>query len=225
MPPLGNTRRKSGPPDFLIIGSQRCGTTWLTSRLRRQPGVFISPRKELHYFDASRFYPTSPLLDCKRVIYRMITDSGQRIEFIRNFVWEMRRSPSRLKSVVWLGRFLFGRISDCWYRSLFPRDASKMRGEASPGYCLLTVRDMEWMKSINPDVRLILILRNPIERIWSQLRFTQSRGWELHSDEPEDAYYWIDSYAPRLRTDYEFMLQKLEKVFSKDQIQIGRAHV
>jgi hypothetical protein len=38
-------------PDFLVIGAQRAGTTWLHQVLRRHPSLWLPPVKELHYFD------------------------------------------------------------------------------------------------------------------------------------------------------------------------------
>lgn len=38
-------------PTFLIIGSEKAGTTWLYDRLRRHPDVFMPLVKELHYFN------------------------------------------------------------------------------------------------------------------------------------------------------------------------------
>jgi len=48
-------------PDFLGIGAQKAGTTWLYENLRCHPGIFLSHPKELHYFDETfhrslRFY-------------------------------------------------------------------------------------------------------------------------------------------------------------------------
>lgn len=37
-------------PNFLIIGAPKAGTTWLYSRLRRHPDVFMSSVKELGFF-------------------------------------------------------------------------------------------------------------------------------------------------------------------------------
>jgi len=37
-------------PDFLGIGAQKSGTTTLHQLLEMHPGVFVPPRKELHYF-------------------------------------------------------------------------------------------------------------------------------------------------------------------------------
>jgi len=38
-------------PDFLGIGAQKAGTTWLHLNLRRHPGVWLPPVKELQYFN------------------------------------------------------------------------------------------------------------------------------------------------------------------------------
>lgn len=38
-------------PTFLVIGAQKCGTTWLAEMLRQHDDVFVVPEKELHYYD------------------------------------------------------------------------------------------------------------------------------------------------------------------------------
>lgn len=38
-------------PQFLGIGAQRAATTWLYQVLRHHPDVFVSEKKEVHYFD------------------------------------------------------------------------------------------------------------------------------------------------------------------------------
>ena len=45
-------------PNFLVIGVQKSGTTWLYDHLRRQPGIFLPRRSELHFFQDVR--NTSP---------------------------------------------------------------------------------------------------------------------------------------------------------------------
>ena len=40
-------------PDFLGVGAQKAGTTWLAENLRRHPAIHLPERKELHYFDES----------------------------------------------------------------------------------------------------------------------------------------------------------------------------
>jgi hypothetical protein len=43
-------------PNFYILGAQKCGTSWLTSMLSQHPEIFISRRKELHYFNRTENY-------------------------------------------------------------------------------------------------------------------------------------------------------------------------
>lgn len=48
------------PIDFLIIGAEKCGTTWLADMLRQHPAIFIPPEKELFYFN-ERFFESPEL--------------------------------------------------------------------------------------------------------------------------------------------------------------------
>ena len=41
-------------PGFLIIGAQKCGTTWLHRHLSRHPELWLPPRKELEFFSYTR---------------------------------------------------------------------------------------------------------------------------------------------------------------------------
>ena len=42
-----------GPPDFVILGAQKAGTTWWQGVIKDHPGVLRPPgqRMELHFFD------------------------------------------------------------------------------------------------------------------------------------------------------------------------------
>ena len=43
---------ETGPPAYVGIGAQRCGTSWWYDSMRRHPGIRRSPLgKEVHYFD------------------------------------------------------------------------------------------------------------------------------------------------------------------------------
>ena len=42
-------------PDFLIIGAQKSGTTWLADQLSLHPSIFMAP-DEIHFFDKAQNY-------------------------------------------------------------------------------------------------------------------------------------------------------------------------
>ena len=47
-------------PTFLVIGAAKCGTTTLWELLRQHPEVFLTERKELHYFSFDRNHARGP---------------------------------------------------------------------------------------------------------------------------------------------------------------------
>lgn len=49
-----------GPPDFIIIGAMRAGTTALAERLSRHPDIGMSRLKETDYFIAEKNYDRGP---------------------------------------------------------------------------------------------------------------------------------------------------------------------
>lgn len=69
-------------PDFMIIGAQKCGTTWLWDRLKQHPGTDLRVRKELFFFSSSseyrkgtgRYYSNFSHLDPSKVIGEASTD-------------------------------------------------------------------------------------------------------------------------------------------------------
>ncbi|MGH7136874.1 MAG: sulfotransferase family protein [Pirellulales bacterium] len=65
-----------------------------------------------------------------------------------------------------------------WYESLFddPQGTATIAGEKTPRYSCLKPQSIAFVKRYLPDVKLILILRRPDERAWSQARMETSKG-------------------------------------------------
>jgi Sulfotransferase domain len=90
-----------------------------------------------------------------------------------------------------------------WYRAHFPRQSwmdgeraagrPVVVGEASPYYCFHPL-SIERIAARLPDVRLIIVLRDPVERAWSHYAYESARGNEELSF--KDA---LDAEPDRLR--------------------------
>lgn len=82
-----------------------------------------------------------------------------------------------------------------WYRSFFPLRSEKARhggagfvaGEASP-YYLFHPHVPRRIQQVTPQARFIVILRNPVDRAYSQFHFNTRRGKEGRSFEEALAY-------------------------------------
>ncbi len=129
-------------PNFLIIGAQKSGTTYLMSALNQSPCVVAPALKEIHYFDVN---------------YR----KGAR-----------------------------------WYRALFPSQqemaasqvqtgARAITGEASPFY-MYYPHTAERAQALNPEFRIIAVLRDPTDRAISH--YYHSRAWGYETLPIADAF-------------------------------------
>jgi hypothetical protein len=65
------------------------------------------------------------------------------------------------------------------YHARFADPAGRPCGEATPIYSYWP-RSLERIATYNPAMRLILVLRDPVERAWSHWRMESARGAETH---------------------------------------------
>jgi hypothetical protein len=186
-------------PDYLVIGTQRGGTSSLYNYLVQHPAVGRALTKELRFFD--RYY-------------------GKGVD---------------------------------WYRSCLPSAASRERlrrrsglelvvGEASPDY-LFSPHAPGRVRQLLPKVKLIVLLRDPVDRAWSGYRHEVELGHETLGFEEaleregerldgelermlEDPSYWSVvrqrcSYLARGR--YLEQLRNWTAPFPRDQILVLRS--
>ncbi len=116
-------------PDFLIIGTQKGGTTSLYHYLTQHPQILPATQKEVHFFDLNFHHGID------------------------------------------------------WYRQQFPARESQpltLTGEASP-YYLFHPLVPQRVKALFPRVKLILLLRNPVQRAWSHYNHEVRLGFETLS--------------------------------------------
>lgn len=114
-------RRK---PDFLIIGTQKGGTSSLFHYLEQHPELKLSSRKEVHYYNV---------------------------------------------------HYHKGKL---WYRSFFPlRFSCKLTGESTPDYLFHHDIPAKVAKDV-PNVKLVVMLRDPISRAFSHFNMQRRKGAE-----------------------------------------------
>ncbi len=118
-----------------------------------------------------------------------------------------------------------------WYHLRFPWTRGHLQGEATP-YYLFHDACPKLVKKYNSKVKLIVILRNPVDRAFSQYRMNVKRGDEtlpfvdaLHAEEKRlmnasasDPQSVVFSY--KKRGLYAEQLDRWLKHFSKEQLMI-----
>ena len=124
----------------------------------------------------------------------------------------------RFSTASWLLRFYLGRCTDNWYMDLFPDDPELVAGEFTPSYSMLDAQDVERVKRLTPNAKIIFVLRDPIERAWSQVRFSFLRNG--HTSLPDDPTLirFIDSATQVLRGDYLRTYRLWAEQFERENI-------
>ncbi len=202
-------------PDFIGIGAQKAGTTWLYQNLRPHPRIWI-PWKEIHYFDRKIKLTSSPysrLFGEDRREYRWDK---------RDFHWNgtsLRGFPSDL---LWLYKYFVRSPDDDWYLSLFEPSGGRVAGEITPSYSILDREMVARVHALAPEAKIIFMMRNPIERAWSQavMRLT-NKNYAVDETSEERFHRRFGRRASQLRTDYLRTLENWGSLFPEEQIFIG----
>lgn len=154
-------------PDFVGIGAQKAGTTWLAKQLGQHPQVFVPLTKELHFVDwLNHGHPRS---------YRGRTNvSTWHGRFYRRSarraVKAVRNRQSDWSGAARLLAYHFGPRSALAYRRVFPRASpNRLRGEFTPDYGPVHSSTVKTFLQMFPNVKILLVLRDPIERRWSNI--------------------------------------------------------
>jgi hypothetical protein len=195
-------------PDFLGIGAQKAGTTWLHRNLALHPDVWLPPVKEIHFFDEVHI-PAH-----KRWTATQRRDRGSVV--LRNYLARTPEVERDLRHIALLEDFIEGPASDNWYGRLFGiADPAQISGEFTPEYSNLPEDGIRHVLRLSPEVKLILSLRDPIERCWSHIRMDAKRrgGLDLPALERLSA-----SENVLARSDYPTILANWKKFVPGDRI-------
>ncbi len=203
-------------PDFLIIGAQKAGTTWLHRNLQAHPGIWMPKEKELHYFD-EKTKNKSSLAD--RLRGERAMDQRWRRQ-VKRQVGRYRRS-FKPQNVAWDLNYFLRPYNDGWYASLFKQGRGKVTGEATPDYSIVGRDAVAHVREIMPKAKIVFMMRNPIERAWSQA--LMDLRYEPNADDmpEEELRRRFANKRSLLLTDYLRTLENWGSFFPEEQIFVG----
>ena len=180
-------------PKFLCVGAQKAGTTWLYAVLSQNPHVFLPRVKELLHF------VEVPPGESDQWRHRMILEST--VAACNTYIHNERDTlrPGFAQYILSYGAP--DRFSDAWYERIYsaaPQGA--MSGDITPEYMMMGRRGIERARKLLGDFKVILILRDPVERLWSQVRMIAS---ENHLDPITDYHEIVSRFGSKKNSDYE----------------------
>lgn len=202
---------------FVGIGAAKSGTSWLASYLDEHPQVAMSPIKELHYFDA---------LYCPEI-------SGRWNENWRNIHNELTarqaKAPKdrRAEKLRCVGARLDMIDNPEAYRQYFDallQEQHKVFGEITPAYSILPARGYAAIQKIYPGAKFIFMMRDPLQRYLSHIRFIQ----QLRATQGKDLLEDFDTNAQAIeklsdpeytrRADYQGTIETLLQTTGEEKL-------
>ena len=108
------------------------------------------------------------------------------------------------------------------YARHFAPGASRIRGDITPTYCVLPIGRIRFIRGIMPDVRLVLMLRNPVERAWSYalMHLLRNPGRRLEETDDAEFYTHFRSERSRARGGYPRILDRWLSVFPPERLHV-----
>lgn len=187
-------------PDFLMIGPQRTGTTWLSRYLVQHPDVFIPAEKELYYFN-------------------YLMEQGALFHSTK-LTWYLRKFEPSMRDFLRLNGMnlkMMGRLPKTsldW----FQYKKARVFGEATASYAAMDEGLIAEVLTLNPHIKIMMMVRNPIERAWSHAKkdLLKARKRSL-KDVPfsEFSAFYQRDYQKRCG-QYQSMIALWEKYVDKD---------
>ena len=172
---------------FLSAGAMKAGTTWLYAVLNRHPALHFTLEKEIHYF--YHIYVKGNMLDDASRLQRAKKYHGKLLgpqnvdadQLSLKFLWvsnflkgEVDDSwYQKLFAAAWPGKVCSQNpIDNSWYQKLFARQSSDLYGcDFSNLYALLPAHAWQKIETKSDKLRVLYTLRNPIQRLWSHVKF------------------------------------------------------
>jgi len=189
-------------PDFLHIGAPRAGSVWLFKNLKRHPQIWLPPLKNISYFH--------PYFQRYRLFKIML-------------FWRLILRPRTKERALWYFRHFFSPgLSERWYLKQFPDNPDLVKGESAEDYGTLPEKDIARIQALMPDIKIIHVWRNPVDRLISQAKLDLLSRKQYEADNlPLDVL--MDKLQEQHHIDgsrYLEIYERWRKFFPEDQFLI-----
>lgn len=203
--------------DIICIGPQKTGTSWIHFVLSDSEEVFLPRFKEISYFFSKQEIEKDNLfnrIQSKHWFYRSMMRQYFYAEF-RHHLKNLFTLKWDHAQFLWDYKLLFNRPNSKWYSQLFPED--KIGIDISPLYSLLKIDSIKKMKVTCSNSKIIICLRNPLDRSLSRAQMLIGRKNDFDFDSFLKKCFDFDRYET---PSYSKLLSDYSKVYGRDAIHI-----
>ncbi len=162
---------------LICPGATKAGTSWLYRWLHDHSACHLRAVKELHYFssfDSAELAKKTAVFESQVARYQAERDAA----VASNTDWKIRNMTRRIGDTGDLIAALNGdRTGDAGYARYLTQSApdGAIVGDISPAYAILDDATLARMASLPFRVKVLYLVRDPLERLWSHVRMHAKR--------------------------------------------------
>lgn len=197
---------------IFCLGATKAGTSWLFDYLFGHRECHFPAVKELHYFDALE-HGTGDY-------YRKQAQARlERARADRPSDWQ-KRLASDLED--WLSVFDGKTRDDAAYLRYVRKGSgdAQLIGDFTPAYGLLKEKTLKTMAALTDKVRFVYLMRDPVDRIWSNIRMVAGKGGQSELDAKIEGV--LNGTAENIleRSNYRRTLNRLMRAIPRETLHI-----
>jgi hypothetical protein len=189
---------------LLSVGAMKSGTTWLYRQLQQHPHINFSYEKEIHFLAYLDGHKHNLGFNYRRSRWSAAKERAA-----------TNKTSVSIEERLWYSDYLYMPKTWQWYKRRFGQVS---KGQYCADFSNLTalLGEPAWasLKEHVDDIRLVYVLRNPLDRIWSHIKFYYQLIGEQNQLQTMQSY----THDPRLPeselTQHSMYAQNLQRIFS-----------
>ena len=214
---------------LFCVGATKAGTSWLYRYLHDHPDCALPAVKEAHYWNTFG----------REAQEKQVIAFRQRLRELRNLRadaadagrgWQVENAKRRIADMKGLIATLEGdRTGDAAYREwLTDRgEGARLFADITPNYATLSDAMLTRMLALSPHVKVLFLIRDPLDRLWSHIRMQarrQRQSHEIYEKKANNILHRILNRGQEThileRGDYPAIIARLRRIVPADRLRI-----
>ncbi|MFQ1700541.1 sulfotransferase [Loktanella agnita] len=217
------------PTVLFCVGATKAGTSWLYRYLHDHPDCALPAVKEAHYWDTFDPEVRERQVSAFRIRLRELrilredaTAAGRG--------WQVQNVKRRMRDMKRLIAAVDGhRTGDAAYHDWLTARGEDVRlfADITPNYATVPDEMLTRMLALSPRVKVLFLIRDPLDRLWSHIRMQarrQRQSHEVYEKKANNILYRMLNRGQEThileRGDYPKIIRRLRRVVPDDRLRI-----
>ncbi len=212
---------------LFCVGATKAGTSWLYRYLHDHPDCAVPAVKEAHYWDTFDADARDRQVAAFRVRLRELRDLRDEADGAGRG-WQVANVTRRIADMKGLMAAVEGdRSGDRAYVDWLTQrgEGAALFVDMTPNYATLSDDILQRMVAVSPATKVVFLIRDPLDRLWSHIRMQarrQRQTHEVYEKKANNILYRMLNRGQEThileRGDYPAIIRKLRRVVPEDRL-------